>query len=42
MTIRPSPESISLGSSARVTRSVPSTLVSHIHRQCSKSASATN
>ena len=33
MTISPSPESISFGSSARVTRSVPSTLVSHIHRQ---------
>ena len=33
MTISPSPESISLGSSALVTRSVPSTLVSHIQRQ---------
>ena len=31
--IRPSPESTSLGSSARVTRNVPTTLVSHIHRQ---------
>ena len=41
VTISPSPESISLGSSARVTRSVPITLVSHIQRQCSRSASAT-
>ena len=33
MTISPSPEAISLGSSALVTRRVPSTLVSHIQRQ---------
>ena len=42
VTISPSPEAISLGSSARVTRSVPSTLVSHIHRQLSISASSTD
>ncbi len=37
----PSPLAISFGSSALVTRSVPSTLVSHIQRQSSSSASAT-
>ncbi|KXW69092.1 hypothetical protein MPHL43239_02140 [Mycolicibacterium phlei DSM 43239 = CCUG 21000] len=41
VTISPSPESISLGSRALVTISVPSTLASHIHRQCSRLASAT-
>ena len=39
--ISPSPDAMSFGSSARVTCNVPSTLDSHIHRQCSTSASAT-
>jgi hypothetical protein len=41
VTISPLPEAINAGSSARVTRNVPMTLVSHIQRQSSRSASAT-
>ena len=41
VTMCPSPDAISVGSRACVTRSVPMTLVSNIHRQSSSSASAT-
>ena len=39
--ICPSPDAMSLSNNALVTRSVPSTLVSYIHCQSSRSASAT-
>src|SRR5690606_31652146 len=41
VTIRPSPEAMSSGISALVIRMVPMTLVSHIQRQSSSTASAT-